>query len=100
MDYGTALYESGPQRLFVANLVGLELSFAQQMVVFFTRDACFYGCGRAFPAPGMVPLIGSWCCRRWVCLPEAIAIPAAHRPATGYGWRTAVQRGGDMVLQI
>ncbi|WP_028239897.1 dicarboxylate/amino acid:cation symporter [Stutzerimonas azotifigens] len=52
---GTALYEAAAA-LFVANLVGIELSFAQQMVVFFTAMIASTG-APGIPSAGMVTMV-------------------------------------------
>lgn len=52
---GTALYEAAAA-IFVANLVGLELSIAQQMVIFFTAMIASMG-APGIPSAGMVTMI-------------------------------------------
>lgn len=89
---GTALYEAAAA-LFVANLVGLELSLAQQMVVFFTAMIASMG-APGIPSAGMVTMI---MVLQSVGLPaEAVAIllPIDRLLDTV---RTAVNVEGDMV---
>ena len=89
---GTALYEAAAA-LFVANLVGIELSFAQQMVVFFTAMIASTG-APGIPSAGMVTMV---MVLQAVGLPaEAIAIllPIDRLLDTV---RTAVNVEGDMV---
>lgn len=89
---GTALYEAAAA-LFVANLVGIELSFAQQMVVFFTAMIASTG-APGIPSSGMVTMV---MVLQAVGLPaEAIAIllPIDRVLDTV---RTAVNVEGDIV---
>ncbi|PKM30925.1 MAG: dicarboxylate/amino acid:cation symporter [Gammaproteobacteria bacterium HGW-Gammaproteobacteria-11] len=89
---GTALYEAAAA-LFVANLVGIELSFAQQMVVFFTAMIASTG-APGIPSSGMVTMV---MVLQAVGLPaEAIAIllPIDRLLDTV---RTAVNVEGDIV---
>jgi Na+/H+-dicarboxylate symporter len=89
---GTALYEAAAA-LFVANLVGIELTFAQQMVVFFTAMIASMG-APGIPSAGMVTMI---MVLQSVGLPaEAVAIllPIDRLLDTV---RTAVNVEGDMV---
>lgn len=89
---GTALYEAAAA-LFVANLVGLELSLAQQLVVFFTAMIASMG-APGIPSAGMVTMI---MVLQSVGLPaEAVAIllPIDRLLDTV---RTAVNVEGDMV---
>lgn len=89
---GTALYEAAAA-LFVANLVGIELTLAQQMVVFFTAMIASMG-APGIPSAGMVTMI---MVLQSVGLPaEAVAIllPIDRLLDTV---RTAVNVEGDMV---
>ncbi|SDU36632.1 dicarboxylate/amino acid:cation symporter [Halopseudomonas salegens] len=89
---GTALYEAAAA-LFVANLVGIELTFAQQMVVFFTAMIASTG-APGIPSSGMVTMV---MVLQAVGLPaEAIAIllPIDRLLDTV---RTAVNVEGDIV---
>lgn len=89
---GTALYEAAAA-LFIANLVGIELSFAQQMVVFFTAMIAAMG-APGIPSAGMVTMV---MVLQSVGLPaEAIAIllPIDRLLDT---LRTTVNVEGDMV---
>ncbi|MFC3609194.1 dicarboxylate/amino acid:cation symporter [Stutzerimonas tarimensis] len=89
---GTALYEAAAA-LFVANLVGIELSFAQQMVVFLTAMIASTG-APGIPSAGMVTMV---MVLQAVGLPaEAIAIllPIDRLLDTV---RTAVNVEGDIV---
>lgn len=89
---GTALYEAAAA-LFVANLVGIELSLAQQLVVFFTAMIASVG-APGIPSAGMVTMI---MVLQSVGLPaEAVAIllPIDRLLDTV---RTAVNVEGDMV---
>ncbi len=52
---GTALYEASAA-LFVANLAGIELDFAQQLIVFFTTMLAAIG-APGIPSAGMVTMI-------------------------------------------
>lgn len=92
---GTALYEAAAA-LFVANLVGIELSFAQQMVVFFTAMIASTG-APGIPSAGMVTMV---MVLQAVGLPaEAIAIllPIDRLLDTV---RTAVNVEGDIVGSV
>ena len=51
---GTALYEAAAA-LFIANLAGIELSFAQQLIVFFTAMIAAIG-APGIPSAGMVTM--------------------------------------------
>lgn len=89
---GTALYEAAAA-LFVANLVGVELSLAQQLVVFFTAMIASTG-APGIPSAGMVTMV---MVLQSVGLPaEAIAIllPIDRLLDT---IRTAVNVEGDLV---
>ena len=89
---GTALYEAAAA-LFIANLVGVELSFAQQMIVFFTAMIAAIG-APGIPSAGMVTMV---MVLQSVGLPaEAIAIllPIDRLLDT---LRTTVNVQGDMV---
>ncbi len=89
---GTALYEAAAA-LFVANLVGMELSFAQQLVVFFIAMIAAMG-APGIPSAGMVTMV---MVLQSVGLPaEAIAIllPIDRLLDT---LRTTVNVEGDMV---
>ncbi|MGI9047200.1 MAG: dicarboxylate/amino acid:cation symporter [Burkholderiales bacterium] len=89
---GTALYEAAAA-LFVANLVGIDLSLAQQMIVFFTAMIAAIG-APGIPSAGMVTMI---MVLQSVGLPvEAIAIllPIDRLLDTV---RTAVNVEGDMI---
>lgn len=89
---GTALYEAAAA-LFVANLVGIELTFAQQLVVFFTAMVASTG-APGIPSAGMVTMI---MVLQAVGLPvEAVAIllPIDRLLDT---IRTAVNVEGDLV---
>lgn len=92
---GTALYEAAAA-LFVANLMGIELSFAQQMVVFFTAMVASTG-APGIPSAGMVTMV---MVLQAVGLPaEAIAIllPIDRLLDTV---RTAVNVEGDIVGSV
>ena len=52
---GTALYEA-IAALFIANLVGIELSFMQQMIVFLTAMLAAMG-APGIPSAGMVTMV-------------------------------------------
>ena len=52
---GTALYEAAAA-LFIANLVGIELSMAQQLIVFFTAMIAAMG-APGIPSAGMVTMV-------------------------------------------
>ncbi len=89
---GTALYEAAAA-LFVANLVGVDLSFAQQAVVFFTAMIAAMG-APGIPSAGMVTMV---MVLQSVGLPaEAIAIllPIDRLLDT---LRTTMNVQGDMV---
>lgn len=89
---GTALYEAAAA-LFIANLAGIELNFAQQMVVLFTAMIAAMG-APGIPSAGMVTMV---MVLQSVGLPvEAIAIllPVDRLLDT---LRTAVNVEGDMV---
>ncbi|NOS96778.1 MAG: dicarboxylate/amino acid:cation symporter [Methylotenera sp.] len=89
---GTALYEAAAA-LFVANLVGIELSFVQQLVVFFIAMIAAIG-APGIPSAGMVTMV---MVLQSVGLPaEAIAIllPIDRLLDT---LRTTVNVEGDMV---
>lgn len=92
---GTALYEAAAA-LFVANLVGVELSLAQQLVVFFTAMIASVG-APGIPSAGMVTMI---MVLQAVGLPvEAVAIllPIDRLLDT---IRTAVNVEGDLVGSV
>lgn len=89
---GTALYEAAAA-LFIANLVGIELNFAQQLIVFLTAMIGALG-APGIPSAGMVTMI---MVLQSVGLPaEAIAIllPIDRLLDT---IRTSVNVEGDMV---
>jgi Na+/H+-dicarboxylate symporter len=89
---GTALYEAAAA-LFVANLVGVDLSIAQMMIVFFTAMLASVG-APGIPSAGMVTMV---LVLQSVGLPaEAIAIllPVDRMLDT---LRTTVNVEGDMV---
>jgi Na+/H+-dicarboxylate symporter len=89
---GTALYEAAAA-LFIANLVGVELNFTQQLVVFFTAMLASVG-APGIPSAGMVTMV---LVLQSVGLPaEAIAIllPVDRLLDT---LRTTVNVEGDMV---
>ena len=89
---GTALYEAAAA-LFVANLVGIELSLAQQLIVFFIAMIASIG-APGIPSAGMVTMV---MVLQSVGLPsEAIAIllPMDRLLDT---IRTSVNVEGDMV---
>jgi len=89
---GTALYEA-IAALFIANLVGVELTFAQQLIVFFTAMIAAVG-APGIPSAGMVTMV---MVLQSVGLPaEAIAIllPIDRLLDT---LRTTVNVQGDMV---
>lgn len=89
---GTALYEAAAA-LFIANLAGIELSFAQQLIVFFTAMIAAMG-APGIPSAGMVTMV---MVLQSVGLPaEAIAIllPIDRLLDT---LRTTVNVQGDMV---
>jgi Na+/H+-dicarboxylate symporter len=92
---GTALYEAAAA-LFVANLVGVELSLGQQLVVFFTAMIASVG-APGIPSAGMVTMV---MVLQSVGLPaEAIAIllPIDRMLDT---LRTTVNVEGDMVGSV
>ncbi|MCW3148460.1 dicarboxylate/amino acid:cation symporter [Stutzerimonas stutzeri] len=92
---GTALYEAAAA-LFVANLVGIELSLAQQGVVFFTAMIASTG-APGIPSAGMVTMV---MVLQAVGLPaEAVAIllPIDRLLDTV---RTAVNVEGDIVGSV
>jgi Na+/H+-dicarboxylate symporter len=89
---GTALYEAAAA-LFIANLVGIELSLIQQLIVFFTAMIAAMG-APGIPSAGMVTMV---MVLQSVGLPaEAIAIllPIDRLLDT---LRTTVNVEGDMV---
>jgi len=89
---GTALYEAAAA-LFIANLVGIDLSLTQQMMVFFTAMIAAMG-APGIPSAGMVTMV---MVLQSVGLPvEAIAIllPIDRVLDT---LRTAVNVEGDMI---
>ncbi|MFZ3088561.1 MAG: dicarboxylate/amino acid:cation symporter [Methylotenera sp.] len=89
---GTALYEA-VAALFIANLVGVELGFMQQLIVFFTAMIAAMG-APGIPSAGMVTMV---MVLQSVGLPaEAIAIllPVDRLLDT---LRTTVNVQGDMV---
>ena len=89
---GTALYEAAAA-LFIANLVGIELSFMQQLIVFITAMIAAMG-APGIPSAGMVTMV---LVLQSVGLPaEAIAIllPIDRLLDT---LRTTVNVEGDMV---
>lgn len=89
---GTALYEAAAA-LFIANLVGIDLSLTQQMIVFFTSMIAAIG-APGIPSAGMVTMV---MVLQSVGLPaEAIAIllPIDRLLDT---FRTAVNVEGDMI---
>lgn len=89
---GTALYEAAAA-LFVANLVGIELSLIQQLVVFFTAMLAAIG-APGIPSAGMVTMV---MVLQSVGLPaEAIAILLPIDRLLD-AFRTAVNVEGDMV---
>ncbi|TWH77126.1 Na+/H+-dicarboxylate symporter [Azomonas agilis] len=92
---GTALYEAAAA-LFVANLVGIDLSLSQQLVVFFTAMIASIG-APGIPSAGMVTMV---MVLQAVGLPaEAIAIllPIDRVLDTV---RTAVNVQGDLVGSV
>ena len=89
---GTALYEAAAA-LFIANLAGIELNLAQQLIVFFTAMIAAMG-APGIPSAGMVTMV---LVLQSVGLPaEAIAIllPIDRLLDT---LRTTVNVEGDMV---
>ena len=92
---GTALYEAAAA-LFVANLVGVELSLGQQAVVFFTAMIASTG-APGIPSAGMVTMV---MVLQAVGLPaEAIAILLPIDRLLD-AFRTAVNVEGDMVGSV
>ncbi len=92
---GTALYEAAAA-LFVANLVGVDLSFAQQMIVFLTAMLASIG-APGIPSAGMITMV---LVLQSVGLPaEAIAIllPVDRLLDT---LRTTVNVEGDMTASL
>lgn len=92
---GTALYEAAAA-LFVANLVGVDLSFTQQMIVFLTAMLASVG-APGIPSAGMVTMV---LVLQSVGLPaEAIAIllPVDRLLDT---LRTAVNVEGDITASL
>ena len=92
---GTALYEAAAA-LFIANLVGIELSLSQQLVVFFTAMIASIG-APGIPSAGMVTMV---MVLQAVGLPaEAIAIllPIDRVLDTV---RTAVNVQGDLIGSV
>ena len=92
---GTALYEAAAA-LFIANLVGVDLTFVQQLIVFVTAMLASVG-APGIPSAGMVTMV---MVLQSVGLPaEAIAIllPIDRMLDT---LRTAVNVEGDMITSI
>lgn len=92
---GTALYEAAAA-LFIANLVGVELSFVQQLIVFVTAMLASVG-APGIPSAGMVTMV---MVLQSVGLPtEAIAIllPIDRMLDT---LRTTVNVEGDMITSV
>ena len=92
---GTALYEAAAA-LFIANLVGIELNFTQQMIVFLTAMIAAIG-APGIPSAGMVTMV---MVLQSVGLPaEAIAIllPIDRFLDT---IRTTVNVQGDMIASL
>lgn len=92
---GTALYEAAAA-LFIANLVGVELSFVQQLIVFMTAMLASIG-APGIPSAGMVTMV---MVLQSVGLPaEAIAIllPIDRMLDT---LRTTVNVQGDMITSV
>lgn len=92
---GTALYEAAAA-LFIANLVGVDLSFIQQMVVFLTAMLASVG-APGIPSAGMVTMV---LVLQSVGLPaEAIAIllPVDRMLDT---LRTTINVEGDMTASL
>lgn len=92
---GTALYEA-VAAIFVANLVGIELNFAQQVIVFFTAMVASIG-APGIPSAGMVTMV---MVLQSVGLPvEAIAILLPiDRPLDAV--RTMVNVEGDTIATL
>jgi Na+/H+-dicarboxylate symporter len=89
---GTALYEAAAA-LFIANLAGIELSVAQQLIVFFTAMIAAMG-APGIPSAGMVTMV---MVLQSVGLPaEAIAILLPIDRLLD-AFRTTVNVEGDMV---
>ncbi len=92
---GTALYEAAAA-LFIANLVGVELNFTQQLVVFMTAMIAAIG-APGIPSAGMVTMV---MVLQSVGLPaEAIAILLPIDRALDT-LRTSVNVEGDMVTSL
>lgn len=92
---GTALYEAAAA-LFIANLVGIELNFTQQLVVFMTAMIAAIG-APGIPSAGMVTMV---MVLQSVGLPaEAIAILLPIDRALDT-LRTTVNVEGDMVTSL
>jgi Na+/H+-dicarboxylate symporter len=92
---GTALYEAAAA-LFIANLVGVELTLIQQLIVFVTAMLASVG-APGIPSAGMVTMV---MVLQSVGLPaEAIAIllPIDRLLDT---LRTAVNVQGDMITSV
>jgi Na+/H+-dicarboxylate symporter len=92
---GTALYEAAAA-LFIANLMGLELSFTQQLIVFIVSMIAAMG-APGLPSAGMVTMV---MVLQSVGLPaEAIAIllPVDRLLDT---LRTSVNVQGDMIGSV
>ena len=89
---GTALYEAAAA-LFIANLAGIELSFAQQLIVFFTAMIAAIG-APGIPSAGMVTM---------VMVLQSVGLPAeAIAILLPIDWlldtlRTTVNVQGDMI---
>lgn len=77
---GTAIYEAAA-RLFVAQAIGVELNFFQQLIVFFTAALAAIGAA-AIPSAGLVTL--------------AMVLTAVHLPLEGIGFLLAIDRPLDM----
>ena len=92
---GTALYEAAAA-LFIANLAGVELTFAQQLIVFFTAMIAAIG-APGIPSAGMVTMV---MVLQSVGLPaEAIAILLPIDRALDT-LRTTVNVEGDMIVSL
>jgi len=92
---GTALYEAAAA-LFIANLVGIELNFTQQLVVFMTAMIAAIG-APGIPSAGMVTMV---MVLQSVGLPaEAIAILLPIDRALDT-LRTTVNVEGDMITSL
>ena len=86
---GTALYEAAAA-LFVANLIGVELSLAQQLVVFLTAMIASSG-APGIPSAGMVTR--RWDCQRRrlpSCYPSIACLIPCVRRSTWKGISSAV----------